>query len=93
MLLPASNEKDLRGLPDTVRAQMRITTTRSMDEVIELMLLPPLAITRDADRPTFETRRRHGTDARDNAAGGGLRDTDVRDDDSPGAPSDDAWPS
>ncbi len=62
VVLPAANEKDLRGLPGAVRDQMRVTLTRSMDDVIDRMLLAPLSITRDADRPTDEPNVRARAD-------------------------------
>jgi ATP-dependent Lon protease len=39
ILLPASNEKDLRDVPDEVRATMAFTFVSSMDEVLHLALL------------------------------------------------------
>jgi ATP-dependent Lon protease len=39
VILPAANEKDLRGLPDIVREQMKIGFARSMDDVMQAMLL------------------------------------------------------
>ncbi|MDA1081567.1 MAG: endopeptidase La [Gemmatimonadetes bacterium] len=85
VLIPVANEKDLRGLPDVVRDQMRFTTARSMDDVIDVMLLAPLSITRDADRPTDEgPRSEPGTAFRDEPA--------KLPDDAP-TQNDDAWPA
>jgi ATP-dependent Lon protease len=39
ILLPSSNEKDLRDVPDEVRATMAFTFVSSMDEVLHLALL------------------------------------------------------
>lgn len=50
VVLPASNEKDIRGLSDTVRSQMRLTFVRGMDEVLDLVLLAPVTVTTQADR-------------------------------------------
>jgi ATP-dependent Lon protease len=54
VMLPASNEKDLRELPDEVRAQVRFTFVHTMDEAIERMLLaaPPLGFADDL--PLFD---------------------------------------
>jgi ATP-dependent Lon protease len=61
VILPATNEKDLRGLPEIVRDQMRIGFARSMDDVMERMLLasptvqpeiaPRVATNRDDEWP------------------------------------------
>jgi hypothetical protein len=56
-MLPSANEKDLRGLPDAVRSQMRITFATSMDEVMERMLLGPVSVERDADGPVQRAKR------------------------------------
>jgi ATP-dependent Lon protease len=42
VILPKSNEKDLRDVPDEVRANMAFTFVQSMDEVLRLALLPPV---------------------------------------------------
>jgi ATP-dependent Lon protease len=49
VILPAANEKDLRGLPDTVRAQMQISYAASMDAVLNRMLLAPIDVVAHAD--------------------------------------------
>jgi ATP-dependent Lon protease len=49
VLIPASNEKDLRGLPDLVRNQMQIGFAKAMEEVIQRMLLAPAQVRTDAD--------------------------------------------
>ncbi len=41
VILPKSNEKDLRDLPDEVREGMAFTFVQAMDEVLRLALLPP----------------------------------------------------
>ena len=41
VILPKSNEKDLRDLPDEVRENMAFTFVQAMDEVLRLALLPP----------------------------------------------------
>jgi ATP-dependent Lon protease len=40
IILPASNEKDLRDVPDEVRQRMAFTFVSTMDEVLRLALLP-----------------------------------------------------
>jgi len=54
VMLPAANEKDLRELPDEVRAQVRFSFVQTMDEAIERMLLvaPPLGFADDL--PLFD---------------------------------------
>ncbi len=42
VILPKSNEKDLRDLPDEVRTNMAFTFVQAMDEVLRLALLPPV---------------------------------------------------
>jgi ATP-dependent Lon protease len=52
VIMPASNEKDLRGLPDAVRSQMQFGFAKSMDEVIARMLLAPVIVAPEmADSP------------------------------------------
>ena len=41
VILPKSNEKDLRDLPNEVREGMAFTFVQAMDEVLRLALLPP----------------------------------------------------
>ncbi|MDQ8164341.1 MAG: endopeptidase La [Gemmatimonadota bacterium] len=62
VILPATNEKDLRGLPERVRGQMQISFAKTMDEVIDRMLLAPLALVRD-DVPTVAGPRAPAADA------------------------------
>jgi ATP-dependent Lon protease len=59
VILPKSNEKDLRDIPDEVRANMAFTFVQTMDEVLRLALLPP-AEPKPADKssPREETERR-----------------------------------
>jgi predicted S18 family serine protease len=40
VILPAGNRKDLREVPDEVRANMAFTFVSTMDEVLRLALLP-----------------------------------------------------
>ena len=60
LILPASNAKDLRDVPDEVKKQIAFTFVATMDEVLRLALLPPTVddgvrdderadITRDAE--------------------------------------------
>jgi ATP-dependent Lon protease len=41
VIMPTTNEKDLRDIPDEVREKMAFTFVSTMDEVIHLMLLQP----------------------------------------------------
>lgn len=43
VLMPKSNEKDLRDVPDEVRQNMAFTFVEKMDEVLHLALLPPVS--------------------------------------------------
>jgi ATP-dependent Lon protease len=54
VILPKSNEKDLRDVPDEVRANMAFTFVQAMDEVLRLALLPRVAVA--ADKPPAETQ-------------------------------------
>ena len=40
IVMPAPNEKDLRDIPEEVRTQMKFTFVSTMDEVLQVMLLP-----------------------------------------------------
>jgi ATP-dependent Lon protease len=42
VVMPDTNEKDLRDIPDEVRTQMTFTFVSTMDEVIQVMLMPRL---------------------------------------------------
>jgi ATP-dependent Lon protease len=52
IILPKSNEKDLRDVPDEVRDNMVFTFAQSMDDVLRLALLPKVAVI--ADKPPIE---------------------------------------
>ena len=54
VILPKANEKDLRDVPDEVRANTAFTFVQGMDEVLRLALLPPAAIA--ADKPPAEVQ-------------------------------------
>jgi ATP-dependent Lon protease len=54
IILPKSNEKDLRDVPDEVRANMHFTFVQGMDEVLRFALLPTPAIV--ADKPPAEVQ-------------------------------------
>jgi len=43
VIMPKANEKDLRDVPDEVRAHMAFTFVDRMDEVLHLALLPPVS--------------------------------------------------
>jgi ATP-dependent Lon protease len=60
VILPKANQKDLRGIPEEVRQHMAFTFVSSMDEVLRLVLLPPVPaevadqpVESQVDRPTF----------------------------------------
>ncbi|HTR79251.1 MAG TPA: endopeptidase La [Gemmatimonadaceae bacterium] len=44
VILPQSNQKDLRDVPDEVRRHMAFTFVERMDEVLRLTLLPPVPV-------------------------------------------------
>ena len=54
VILPKANEKDLRDVPDEVRANMAFTFVHAMDEVLRLALLPAAAVL--ADKPPTEVQ-------------------------------------
>jgi ATP-dependent Lon protease len=67
VVMPASNEKDLRDIPDEVRGHMKFTFVSTMDEVLHVMLMsktkPELA---DAAPPRKAApRKKEKTPARD----------------------------
>src|SRR6185312_16084987 len=43
VIMPKSNEKDLRDVPEEVRKNMAFTFVEKMDEVLHLALLPPVS--------------------------------------------------
>jgi ATP-dependent Lon protease len=45
VILPKSNEKDLRDVPEEVKKNMAFTFVEKMDEVLHLALLPPVSDT------------------------------------------------
>jgi len=57
VIMPAANEKDLRDIPDEVRAKMGFTFVSTMDEVIHLMLLQPSAPVLADSHPPDEQRK------------------------------------
>src|SRR5204863_7245593 len=54
IIMPKSNEKDLRDIPDEGKAHMAFTFVDRMDEVLHLALLPPVPA-HVADRVQPET--------------------------------------
>ncbi|MEP6508293.1 MAG: endopeptidase La, partial [Gemmatimonadales bacterium] len=59
VVLPSSNEKDLRDIPEEVRQMMAFTFVSTMDEVLHLMLLNnPQAVLADAAPPSPPRRAR-----------------------------------
>jgi len=71
VMLPAANEKDLRELPNEVRAQVRFAFVQTMDEAIERMLLPAPPLGFADDLPLFDGSERQRTAA----DGGGPQPT------------------
>ena len=68
VILPKPNEKDLRDVPEEVRANMAFTFVRGMDEVLRLALLPaPDGDLADTARKEPEPDRRVATAAADRA--------------------------
>jgi len=57
VIMPAENEKDLRDLPDEVRATMTFTFVSTMDEVIHLMLLQQPALVLADSAPKRSPRK------------------------------------
>ena len=57
IIMPAANEKDLRDIPDEVRAKMAFTFVATMDDVIHIML-PPISAPILADSPPVRVPRR-----------------------------------
>src|SRR6476660_10442905 len=57
VIMPADNEKDLRDIPDEVRAKMAFTFVSTMDEVIHMML-PALTAPVLADSPPKRAPRK-----------------------------------
>ena len=43
LIMPKSNEKDLRDVPDEVKKQVTFTFVATMDEVLRLALLPAVS--------------------------------------------------
>ena len=66
VVMPATNEKDLRDIPDEVRGHMKFTFVSTMDEVLHVMLMskskPELA---DAPPRKSSSRRKEKSPARD----------------------------
>ncbi|MEO5903545.1 MAG: S16 family serine protease, partial [Gemmatimonadaceae bacterium] len=57
VILPSSNEKDLRDIPEEVRQAMAFTFVSKVDEVLHLMLLQkPQALLADAAPPSPQRR-------------------------------------
>jgi ATP-dependent Lon protease len=64
VILPASNQKDLRDIPDEIRQHMVFTFVTTMDEVLRLALLPRVpaeiadqAVEAPVERPAFSESR------------------------------------
>ncbi|CAN5374102.1 endopeptidase La [soil metagenome] len=57
VLMPHSNEKDLRDIPDEVRQLMQFTFVASMDEVLQLALLPAAEGLADVQIPAAQPER------------------------------------
>ena len=55
VMLPATNEKDLREIPAAVRERVRFIFVSTMDEVLSALLLPPEASVELADAEPADT--------------------------------------
>jgi ATP-dependent Lon protease len=80
VVLPRSNEKDLRDVPDEVRANMAFSFVVTMDDVFRIALLPAAAIAPEpsaglADHPPVEDASRAADGAPHSvpATNGGVR--------------------
>ena len=93
VILPATNEKDLRELPAVVREQMRITFASTMEEVLARMLLPPIVVTADADLAPIAATQTADLAQRDLAPHDGAPTQAPTQAPRPATPSDDAWPT
>jgi ATP-dependent Lon protease len=51
VILPKSNDKDLRDVPDEVRANMKFSFVTTMDDVIRIALLDPATVTVTSTAP------------------------------------------
>lgn len=69
VLLPAANEKDLRDIPAEIRAAIRFRCVRTMDEVLDAMLLPPRPNGFAEDLPLFDEVSRAAADVSPGAPG------------------------
>jgi ATP-dependent Lon protease len=58
VIMPANNEKDLRDIPDEVRALMTFTFAATMDEVIRIMLLMKPEVELADSTPGRATRKK-----------------------------------
>ncbi len=54
VVLPAANKKDLRELPEEVRGALHVHFAATMDEVVEVMLLPARPNAMAEDLPLFD---------------------------------------
>ncbi len=59
IVMPASNEKDLRDIPDEVRSHMAFTFVSTMDEVLHVMLMQKAdVVLADSPEPRHAPRKR-----------------------------------
>jgi ATP-dependent Lon protease len=59
VIMPSTNEKDLRDIPDEVKEKMAFTFVSTMDEVIHLMLLQPAGpVLADSSPPRRSPRKK-----------------------------------
>ncbi|MDO8502097.1 MAG: endopeptidase La [Gemmatimonadaceae bacterium] len=59
VIMPSTNEKDLRDIPDEVRGHMAFTFVSTMDEVLHLMLMQkPLPVLADSPPPRRASPRK-----------------------------------
>jgi ATP-dependent Lon protease len=81
LVLPAANEKDLRDIPAEVRQAITFRCVATMDEVLEVMLLPPRPNAEADGLPLFDEVAGGTADAAD----GAPRATDAPSAPEPGA--------
>lgn len=62
VVMPAANAKDLRDIPDEVRAAVRFRPVQTMDEVLDALLLPPRPNGHVEDLPLFDEVSRTAAD-------------------------------
>jgi len=57
VIIPIENEKDLKEIPDNVRAQLKIHCVKWIDEVLELALAEPPKALSEQDLMAYEAAK------------------------------------